>query len=64
MIPKSLHTITALVNVARYIDARPQSCDCLPLAIRAAQILGYPLDTPDTYRLIERAAASLSKGQK
>lgn len=64
MIPKSLHTISALVNVARYIDARPQACDCLPLAIRAAQILGYPVGTPDTHGLIERAAAVILRSVK
>lgn len=55
MIPKSLHTVTALQNVARLINpAAPAS------AVRAAAAaLGYP-DTPDVYGLIERAIKGLT----
>ena len=63
MIPKSLHTITALVNVARHLNPLGLF-DARTVTLSAAEILGYPLDTPDTYGLIERAAAILSKGKK
>jgi len=62
MIPKSLHTVTAIVAVSRHLNADP--VECLQLARRAAEILGYPAGATDTYQLIERAAAILSKGQK
>ena len=60
MIPKSLHTVTAIVAVARHLNAHP--VECLQLARRAAEILGYAGAT-DTYQLIERAALIL-KGKK
>ena len=61
MIPKSLHTVTALVNVARHLNPAPTPAECAQLAPRAAAILGYPDDTADTYGLIARAAAALQK---
>ena len=62
-IPKSLHTITAIVAIARHLNAAPHPCECTQLARRAAEILGYPADVADTYQLIERAALIL-KGKK
>jgi hypothetical protein len=61
MIPKSLHTITALVRVALAVfpEQKPYAA-----ALLAADLLGYPPGSPDAYGLIERAAAILLKGQK
>lgn len=60
-IPKSLHTVTAIVAVARYINPTPAACECAQLARHAAVILGHdPAD--DTYGLIGRAADTLKKG--
>jgi hypothetical protein len=60
MIPKSLHTVTVLVAIARLVFPAGEP---LKAAQAAADALGY-LDAPDAYGLIERAAAILSKGQK
>ena len=61
-IPKSLHTITAIVAVARHcqqsVVARGHY---MVAAVRAAEILGYPVDAIDTYGLIQRAADTLKK---
>lgn len=62
MIPKSLHTVTAIVAVARHLNAAPHPVECLSLARGAAAILGYA-DATDTYDLILRAAQIL-KGKK
>ena len=61
MIPKSLHTITALVRVARALapDTHPYTA-----AQRAADILGYPHGTPDTHQILLKASAQLIKGKK
>lgn len=60
MMPKSLHTVTALINVARHLNPAPTPAECALLAQRAAAILGYDL-VDDTYGLIARAAAALQK---
>jgi len=69
-IPKSLHTVSAIVAVARYcLQNEPVFADSIArgnfywVAARAAEILGYPVvDTTDTYGLILRAADTLKKG--
>ena len=65
-IPKSLHTITAIVAVAR---ATQQECIARAnfyfAAMCAAEILGYPYpadDYSDTHNLVQRAADTLKKG--
>jgi hypothetical protein len=60
-IPKSLDTITAIVAVARAFYSHETPRDA---ALCAAEVLGYPFDTPDTHGLIERAVAVISKGLK
>lgn len=69
MIPKSLHTITAFVHVARQcrtlaaIDGKatpPGDAHAYYVEI-AATILGYPPSTPDPHRLRERAANAFRK---
>lgn len=65
-IPKSLHTVSAIVAVARYTQK-----DCIArgnfygAAMFAADILGYPYPAEnysDTYNLVQRAADTLKKG--
>ena len=68
MIPKSLHTITALVNVARAV---PFTADLGTIADHgrwavaavdhAAKILGYGADAADIHGLKARAVAVLAK---
>ena len=58
-VPKSLHTITAIVAVARAFYSHEAPRDA---ALCAAEVLGYPCDTPDIYGLIQRAADTLKKG--
>jgi len=62
-IPKSLHTITAIVAVAR---ATQQECIARGsfhwAALGAAEILGYPQDAADTHGLIARARKILEQG--
>lgn len=62
-IPKSLHTITALVAVARATQLEKiQSGFFYAATSCAAELLGYPADAIDTYGLIGRAADTLKKG--
>lgn len=61
MIPKSLHTVTALVNVARLFPELLREQHYYAAAAAAAAVLGYPVGTADTYGLIARAAAALQK---
>lgn len=62
-IPKSLHTITAIVAVAR---ATQQECIAraafFSAAVMAAEILGYHADDIDSHNLLARAADTLKKG--
>jgi hypothetical protein len=65
MIPKSLHTVTVLVNVAREILLRGDYGNTSPLRCmlavdKARRILGYA-DTPDVYSLAARAVVILEK---
>ena len=66
MLPKSLHTITAIVNVGRFISQEDSICASLHdmprsmqgYANRAAEILGYT-DCDDNYGLLAKAAIAL-----
>jgi hypothetical protein len=60
MIPKSLHTVTVLVNVARKL--RTIHCNLSPRSLisEAVAVLGYG-DTPDVYGLATKAVAILEK---
>jgi len=63
-IPKSLHTVSAIVAVARYTqkDALARG-SFYAAASCAAEILGYrTIDAIDVYGLIVRAADTLKKG--
>jgi O-acetyl-ADP-ribose deacetylase (regulator of RNase III) len=71
MIPKSLHTITALVRVAQYMakheDAEQYARYVDPVRARvahAAEVLGYPAGTADVHGLIDKAAAVIRKGAR
>jgi hypothetical protein len=69
MIPKSLHTVTVLVNVAReHVRNAGLSYTSAPLCYQVAvrhalKVLGYA-DTPDAYGLAARAVAILEKEQR
>lgn len=63
-IPKSLHTITALVRVAHHLlrstpDAYQSEHAAANAVTDAAALLGYPIDSPDPAELIEKATYSL-----
>lgn len=62
-IPKSLHTITVFVRVAKLIQATDQTGLRNDDAIeRAAAVLGYG-DTPDNYELKAKALKQLNEGK-
>lgn len=57
-IPKSLHTVTVLVAVARiYTDGGHERAHAVTLALHA---LDYT-DSPDTYQLADKARAILAR---
>lgn len=60
MIPKSLHTVSSLVNLATYLasvtNRKPEWADLLA----ARNILGYA-GTPDPHGLLEIAARKIAK---
>lgn len=58
-IPKSLHTVTVLVAVAREIRAYRENTDS-DAVTDALAILGYA-DSPDTYQLADKARAILAR---
>ena len=59
-LPKSLHTVTVLVNLSRFLMVREPSPK---VAIREAlQILNLT-DLPDVYGLADAALAQLTKNQ-
>lgn len=61
MIPKSLHTVTVLVTMARYIKASaPGGSDSYYVHLAVAT-LGYT-DECDTYSLIHQAIKKMAKG--
>ena len=61
MIPKSLHTVTVLVNVAATMKGAPiqNLRDCTLSVMWAANVLGYDAHEADPYFLIDKAAAAL-----
>jgi hypothetical protein len=65
MIPKSLHTVTVLIKVAKILAREADSyatldVDAGKFVLRAAVALGYG-DTPDVYALCEKATRALEK---
>lgn len=63
MIPKSLHTVTALANVARELrdmGIRPRYRDYVADALA---ILGYSEDA-DAYGLADKARKVLARGER
>jgi hypothetical protein len=60
-IPKSLHTITALANVAYELHQLVGSdlTDARRAVLAAAAVLGYPGKSPDPDGLIDRATDTL-----
>lgn len=64
MIPKSLHTVTVLVNVSLILaDVYGQSVSNTELVDLAAAHLGYA-DAPDVYSLKDQAVKKLDKTRK
>lgn len=59
-LPKSLHTVTVLVNVARAVADLDGTMTCDDALSAARAILGYA-DSPDTYGLADKARAVLNK---
>ena len=60
MIPKSLHTVTVLVTMARYMKAfTPGGSDSYYVHL-AVSTLGY-VDESDTYSLIHQAIKKMGK---
>ncbi len=60
-IPKSLHTVTVLVNVARVIQRVTDETNSS--AVQSARLaLGYG-DTPDTYDLAAKAVKAMGQGK-
>lgn len=58
---KSLHTVTVLVNVARYYKATHDGITVQDSAHAALAILGYDVrTTSDTYGLLDKAIAILN----
>jgi len=61
VLPKSLHTVTALIAVAKLIkQGNPQSNQDAVLS--ALAVLGYT-EEQDTYKLTLQAVAKLNKAQ-
>lgn len=63
-IPKSLHTVTAFVNLARRLRSEfpTRYTDAESAVLEAAEILGYGPDCEDSYRLCVAAIAQVAKG--
>jgi hypothetical protein len=61
MIPKSLHTVTALVALAKYVKATGSDADTNIGAVYAAtNILGYSVKN-DVYNLVDKAIRAMDK---
>jgi len=62
MIPKSLHTVTVLVRIARTVKGAPiqNAADCALRVNYALNVLGYA-DAPDAYGLADKACAILAR---
>ncbi len=63
-IPKSLHTVTAFVNAARFLRSTLPTVyiDAESAVLGAAEMLGYGPDCTATYRLCTAAIVQLGKG--
>lgn len=62
MIPKSLHTVTALVNLAKHLKDKDSSKNHdIHYVYVAAEILGYPMETVDVHSMRQQALKKLSK---
>lgn len=59
-LPKSLHTVTVLVNVARHLQSQ-QELNAAAAVAQASTLLGYGLAANDPYDLEGRAIKELSK---
>ena len=60
-LPKSLHTVTVLVNLSRFLMVREPSAK---VAIKEALQILELSDLPDVYKLADAALAQLSKPSK
>jgi hypothetical protein len=60
MVPKSLHTVTALINVAKLIKQSSPTLDNAKAVEQALNVLGYNIEF-DSYKLTEQAIAKLNK---
>lgn len=67
MLTKSLHTITAATNVARFILETRRFGDAAALAGRALEILGYPtnaLSDPTVARIVKNCEALIVAAER
>ena len=62
MIPKSLHTVTTLVNVARFLRDQQPNVSVESAAYRALEIVGYDAGTDDPHHIIFMVCKKLNKG--
>ena len=63
MVPKSLHTVTALINVAKLIKQSSPALENAKAVEQALNVLGYNIGFDD-YKLTEQAIAKLNKTTK
>lgn len=59
-VPKSLHTVTTLVAVAKLIKANAPTLDNAKAVEQALNVLGYNIEF-DEYKLTEQALKKLNK---
>lgn len=60
MIPKSLHTVTVLVQLTRHLQSMQPSCSIETCLFKAIDILGY-MDATDIHGLTLQALKKLRK---
>jgi hypothetical protein len=60
MVPKSLHTVSALVAVAKLIKGNAPTLDNAKAVEQALNVLGYNIEF-DEYKLTEQALKKLNK---
>jgi hypothetical protein len=60
MIPKSLHTVTVLVQLTRHLQSMQPGCPIEACLFKALDILGY-IDAPDVHSLVAQALKKLRK---
>lgn len=61
-IPKSLHTVTVFVRIAKDVMRRHQGCDARAALIVAQVMLGLE-EAPDVYELTKAALKQLEAGK-